>query len=103
MSLLKCPDCRSSVSDQAPACPQCGRPFAREASARRPAQVIEKTRKGWKALRALGWLLILLGIILMRSGRVPHDLRRAPVGLWIVGAGIACIITSKVGAWWYHG
>ena len=103
MSLITCPDCQSAVSDQATACPQCSRPFAGESLDRRPAQVIEKTRKGWKALRALGWLLIVLGILVLRNGGVPHDLRRAPVGLWIVGAGVAFIITSKVGAWWYHG
>jgi hypothetical protein len=26
MALLNCPDCSSAVSDQAPACPKCGRP-----------------------------------------------------------------------------
>ena len=103
MSLITCPDCRSAMSNEATACPQCGRPFARESSGKRPAQVIEKTKKGWKALRALGWLSIVLGILVLRSSGVPHDLRRAPVGLWIVGTGVAFIITSKVGAWWYHG
>ena len=103
MSLITCPDCRSSVSDKATQCPQCGHPFARESSGKRSAQIIEKTRKRWKALRALGWLLIVLGILVLRSNGVPHDLRRAPVGLWVVGAGVTCIITSKIGAWWYHG
>ncbi len=28
MPLIKCPDCESEVSDQAPACPRCGRPIA---------------------------------------------------------------------------
>ncbi len=28
MALLACPDCNSEVSDQAPACPKCGRPIA---------------------------------------------------------------------------
>jgi hypothetical protein len=27
MALLECPDCREKVSDQAPACPHCGRPM----------------------------------------------------------------------------
>ena len=28
MALIRCPDCRSDVSDIAPACPKCGRPIA---------------------------------------------------------------------------
>lgn len=28
MALIKCPDCARDVSDQAPACPNCGRPIA---------------------------------------------------------------------------
>jgi hypothetical protein len=27
MPLYQCPDCHKDVSDQAPACPHCGRPF----------------------------------------------------------------------------
>lgn len=27
MPLVKCPDCGKEVSDQAPTCPQCGRPL----------------------------------------------------------------------------
>src|SRR2546425_5569619 len=26
MALITCPDCRKQISDQAPACPSCGRP-----------------------------------------------------------------------------
>ncbi len=28
MALIECPDCHSMVSDEAPACPKCGRPIA---------------------------------------------------------------------------
>ena len=30
MALITCPDCNNSISDQAPACPHCGRPKKRE-------------------------------------------------------------------------
>jgi hypothetical protein len=29
MALIQCPDCQAQVSDQAPACPKCGRPIAK--------------------------------------------------------------------------
>lgn len=33
MALVTCPDCAASVSDAAPACPQCGRPTTGTAQA----------------------------------------------------------------------
>ena len=30
MPLITCPDCKNSISDQAPTCPNCGRPKKRE-------------------------------------------------------------------------
>ena len=30
MALIQCPDCKAEISDQAPACPKCGHPFAKK-------------------------------------------------------------------------
>jgi len=29
--------------------------------------------------------------------------RGAALGWWLGGAGVACLVTSSAGAWWYHG
>lgn len=38
MALVTCPDCSTQVSDQAPACPRCGRPLHGNAGAWQPQQ-----------------------------------------------------------------
>lgn len=42
MALLLCPDCEHQVSDQAPACPKCGRPMPQMAK-----QVVRLPRRGF--------------------------------------------------------
>jgi hypothetical protein len=103
MALIKCPECSGDISDKAAACPHCGYPIGRTAQGAGPVQVIEKTGRGWKAVRVLGWLLIVGGVLIVRAGRATPHAGRAPVGWWIAGSGLACLITSKAGAWWYHG
>ncbi len=103
MALTKCPECSGDVSDKAAACPHCGYPFVPTAKDPRSALVIERTGKGWKAVRALGWLLILVGLAVLMEKRAANDFRGVALGWWIGGAGVACLVTSKAGAWWCHG
>ena len=50
MALITCPDCKNSVSDQAPACPKCGRPikvaFTAPAAESRPSIITATKREG---------------------------------------------------------
>ena len=99
MALTKCPECSGDVSDKAAACPHCGYPM------RWPGrvQIIEKTGRGWKAIRVLGWLLVVGGVLVLRASPTTHAAGGRPLGWLIAGAGVACLVTSKAGAWWYHG
>lgn len=76
--LIECPECRAAVSDQAPACPQCGHPLTVAAS--RPVGA-RKTYQQWASgfgflfLLGLGWMLFqepeqthLPGVILFSVG-----------------------------------
>ena len=99
MALTKCPECSGDLSDKAASCPHCGYPM--RAPGR--AQIIEKTRRGWKAIRVLGWLLVVGGVLMLRASPVTHAADARRFGWLIAGAGIACLVTSKMGAWWYHG
>lgn len=93
MPTMRCPDCSREVSPRAPACPACGGPIAAQAST---VRTIEATGKGWKALTAMGWLLVLGGIAV---GVTDPELSTSS---WIA-AGLVALITGKVGAWWHHG
>jgi len=99
MALMKCPECSGDVSDKAAACPLCGYPT------RGPGrvQIIEKTGRGWKAIRVLGWLLVAGGALVLRASPTTQAAGGRPLGWLIAGAGVACLVTSKAGAWWYHG
>ena len=103
MALIKCPECNRDVSDKAATCPHCGYPLGRIAPGPRPVQVIEQTGRRWKALRALGWFLILAGVAVVLREFAADDSRGVSLGWWLGGAGVACLVTSSAGAWWFHG
>jgi hypothetical protein len=46
MALVTCPDCQNSISDAAPACPRCGRPFAFAAPTATAPQIVVTRRQG---------------------------------------------------------
>ena len=99
VALVPCQECKREISSAAVACPHCGYPTR---SAGR-VQIIEKTGRGWKAIRLLGWLLVTGGVLMLRASRATHAADARQFGWLIAGAGVACIVTSKAGAWWYHG
>ncbi|MBL8258634.1 MAG: hypothetical protein JNM60_02320 [Candidatus Competibacteraceae bacterium] len=75
--LIECPECKKSVSDKAPACPNCGAeiaalgPFAKKGKPIAPAQ---PARKWARAFAVLFWV----GVIRRTPGREddPASLRR---------------------------
>ena len=103
MALIKCRESNHDVSDKATACPHCAYPLARTPQGQRPVQVIEKTARRWKALRAMGWLLICVGVVVLFAELAADDSRGVAVGWWIAAAGVACLWLGRAGAWWYHG
>jgi len=103
VALIKCPECERDVSSKATACPHCGYPIERMAQGPRPVQVIEQTGRRWKAIRALGRLVILVGLVVLVREFGADDGRGVALGWWICGAGVACLWMGRAGAWWYHG
>jgi hypothetical protein len=59
MALVKCPECNKDVSDEAKACPYCGRPL-QPASAKKAANA---TRNGCLGLLVLVGFVIIVGLL----------------------------------------
>jgi len=57
MALINCPDCNKQISDNAPNCPQCGRPMAMFSD--KSTQI---KRKGG-TYEGIGFLLIIGGMV----------------------------------------
>lgn len=61
MALIQCPECGKSVSDLAPACPNCDVPVAGPSKTQQPAPGVTK-REG---MGGCAWIIVIaLGIIL---------------------------------------
>ena len=103
MALIPCPECHRAVSDKAAVCPTCAYPIARTPHAQRSVHVIERTARIWKEFRVVGWLLILVGTVLLFPAWAAGHSRSELLGSWIGAAGVACLWISRAGAWWYHG
>lgn len=101
MALIECPDCRTSVSDQATACVKCGRPLAAIATEPAPTvavgtTTIQATGKEWKALELGGVVLVLVGTGSCAAGKTD-----ASALCWLFG--LLAYIGGRFGAWWNHG
>ena len=105
MALTKCPDCGKEISDQAPACPNCGRPQATQphqtgatsSFKHKEVVTIQATGKQYKAME-------VVGVIGMLTGTVSCVISKSPGGFtaFFLFAGLALYIAGRFGAWWHH-
>lgn len=68
MALISCPDCGKEVSEQAPACPNCGRPMGNENNWQRTTEggkFLDPAENGRGCLRVvlIVFVLIIIGYI----------------------------------------
>ena len=59
-------------------------------------QTIEKTGKRWKAIKAAGVLVMLVGLVML-----PTESKGTGIALCVLGLG--AVLVASVGAWWHHG
>jgi hypothetical protein len=106
MSLISCPECARSISEQAVSCPACGLPLRRIHAASldpvlstRRTVIIEATGKTYKALQVAGAVAIAVAVASCAAGS-PGS------GGWsgfVFLVGTALYAGGRVGAWWNHG
>ena len=103
MSLINCPECKKQVSDQAPACPNCGAPIA---SSLKPGQEqsIEITAKRFKMVSVCSVLAVIMGMSMLLSG-ISKDPPGSEMyfGVALTSAGVIVYIINRIQAWWHHG
>lgn len=117
MSLIQCPDCNSKVSDEARACPSCGRPIKESSSERAPLSSVFSlisaaallafvwgvsntvaTFQHWSFKLILVWGAVLaVGFIIWAGQGLPKSLRFHLIGnptLSMVGGVAGCVIAA---------
>lgn len=99
MALITCPDCNTEMSDQAPACPKCGRP--RQVAV--APTVIEQTGKGWKKVQLWGALAFFGGVVMAVVSASSSSPGPIALFAFVAIGGVVTMIVGRVGAWWHHG
>ena len=110
MALIECPECKSTVSDTAAACPRCGAPVAAIKAGRspldEPVTTIQLTGRALKAhlfySSVVWWIGLLLSLLaLYQSGK----LALTPVsiaGFALLAAGFIWYLVTRIRIWWLH-
>jgi len=113
MALIKCPECRKSVSDRAAACPECGYPIT-IAHAKKPdapglddVQTVEQTSKRLKLITLVAMFLMLVGLLITMQGcpsamEADAGIEGSRVGPVMAFIGLLIYIVNKIRIWWYH-
>ncbi len=104
MALIKCTECGKDISDKAIACPNCGNPLA-TVQKDESLVTIQATKKKWKFVKLLSWIVFIFGLIMLFSNSVSGTFNdpKLGVGLTLAFFGFIGIIVGKFGAWWSNG
>jgi DNA-directed RNA polymerase subunit RPC12/RpoP len=95
MALIKCSECGSEVSDQAVACPVCGKPLKGKVT------TIELTSKRWKLVKLISIIGIIIGgFIFLSNQKDGFQNPLTGVGLFILLISVLTRFVGKFGAWW---
>lgn len=65
MALMKCPDCASDVSTEAPTCPKCGRPIAPPTIGAWRAPPETAAKRGTSAKNVIGGIVAGIGVLVL--------------------------------------
>lgn len=95
MSLIKCIECGTEVSDLAEKCPKCAYPISSKKEDIK-VQTIEQTSKKLKKQLAVGVVVILLGFLFM------YLFNPTTIGIIFLIIGVVIVISTKISIWWHH-
>lgn len=97
MALIQCPECATSISDLAAACPKCGAPVPRNTTTPTGAVVTtQQTGKRFKAAELVGALMVAGGVVACTA-------QSTGAATFLLVVGLVVYLGARVGAWWSHG
>lgn len=94
MSLIKCSECGSDVSDKATLCPKCGNPIHTQVGEAKPLE-IQLTNKRWKKMGLYSLLMVFIALITMSKS--------VALGFFFLFIAVVIAFISRIGAWWTNG
>jgi uncharacterized protein YbaR (Trm112 family) len=94
--MITCPECKKEVSDRANVCPNCGNPLQLDTANETPT-TIQRTKKGWKGVKAVALIMCFGGLILAFQPGL------SGLGIMLLFFGFLLGIIANIGSWWSTG
>jgi len=102
MSLIKCLECQSEMSDKAWACPKCGNPNKFKKGQVGGLEAIRSANKKWKLVKLIFGLIFVVAMVGFCLRAMKTGLNDPYVEVWAgaMGLGFAGFLIGRLGAWW---
>lgn len=102
MSLIKCSECQSEMSDKALACPKCGNPNKLKKGQTDGLEAVRQVSKKWKLVKLISGLIFLAAMVgfwvrAMKTGLNDQYVEALAVAM---GLGFVGFLFGRLGAWW---
>ena len=102
MSLIKCFECQSEMSDKALACPKCGNPNKPKKGSVDGLDAVRSASKKWKLVKLIFGLIFVTAMVGFFLRAMKTGLNDPYVEVWAaaMGLGFAGFLFGRLGAWW---
>ncbi|MCK4705825.1 MAG: zinc-ribbon domain-containing protein [Gammaproteobacteria bacterium] len=108
MSLIRCSECNSDVSDKASTCPKCGAPISNDNESVGSGvhlKTVQETSKKFKLQTLLSVSFIIVGGVwsFVSVSAVTEGIAEpSPAGAYILLIGIIWYLINRFRIWWHH-
>ena len=108
MSLIKCSECNSEVSDKAVSCPKCGAPILNDSESKGSGvnlRTVQETSKKFKLQSLISISLFIIGAVWVYvsmntvTGQVTEP---SNTGMSVMLIGMIWYIINRLRIWWHH-
>lgn len=101
MAIIKCPECKTEVSDKAEKCLKCAFPI-NEKPVNVKAQTIELTSKRFKKQQLIAAAVTFIGVFIMVMSSVNNSSGGSTFGALLMFGGLIWSVVVRTKIWWHH-